>query len=91
MYVNLAILAAFVFIYSMVAGRIEKMPISGPIVFTAFGVMTGPLGLGILELHVDMEGLRTIAELTLALVLEERDPELAEQIGQKVLFQVISP
>lgn len=38
MYANLAILAAFVFIYSIVAGRIEKMPISGPIVFTALGL-----------------------------------------------------
>ena len=69
MYANLAVLAAFVFTYSIIAGRIEKMPISGPIVFTAFGVIVGPMGLGILDMEVDGEELRTIAELTLALVL----------------------
>jgi NhaP-type Na+/H+ or K+/H+ antiporter len=38
-------------------------------VFTAFGLALGPLGLGLLSLDVDKEGLRTLAELTLALVL----------------------
>ncbi|MGB5528172.1 MAG: cation:proton antiporter [Gemmatimonadota bacterium] len=69
MYANLAILAAFVFVYGIVAGRVDRMPISGPIVFTAFGLVFGPLGLGLLTFEVDGGGLRTLAELTLALVL----------------------
>lgn len=69
MYASLTILAAFVFIYSVVAGRIEKMVISGPIVFTAFGLVMGPLGMNLLKINVNGEGMRTLAELTLALVL----------------------
>ena len=45
MYQHLAILAAFVFVYSAVAGRMEKMPISGAIVAMGFGLACGPLGL----------------------------------------------
>jgi len=69
MYQHLAILAAFVFVYSAVAGRVEKMSISGAIVAMGFGLACGPLGLRIFTPHVDGELLRTLAELTLALVL----------------------
>ena len=69
MYADLALLGLFVFIYSVIAGGVERTPITGPIVFTAFGLALGPVGLGWLQLEVDHEGLRTLAELTLALVL----------------------
>jgi len=69
MYENLALLAGFVFLFSLVSGGLKRTPISGPIVFTAFGMAFGPLGLGLLSMNVDTEGLRTLAELTLALVL----------------------
>ncbi len=69
MYQNLAILAVFVFLYSLVCGGLERTPINGAIVFTAFGLILGPLGFGVLRFNVDAEGLRTLAELTLALVL----------------------
>lgn len=69
MYVTLAILAVFVFLYSITSGGLERTPINGAIVFTAFGLVFGPLGLGLLDLDVGAEGLRTIAELTLALIL----------------------
>jgi len=69
MYENLTILAAFVFLYSIVAGRLERTPINGALVFTAFGLAFGPIAIGLLDLDVDTEGLRTLAELTLALVL----------------------
>jgi NhaP-type Na+/H+ or K+/H+ antiporter len=69
MYSNLAILAAFVFFYSIVAGRLEKTPLSGALVFVLFGLIFGPLGLDFLKLRVDAELLSNLAELTLALVL----------------------
>jgi NhaP-type Na+/H+ or K+/H+ antiporter len=69
MYETLAILAAFLFVYSGVAGRLERTPISGPVVFLAFGLAAGPFGLGLFKLDVNAEALKTIAELTLALVL----------------------
>ena len=69
MYENGAMLAVFLVIYSAIAGRIERSLISGPIVFTAVGFILGADGLGILRIRIDGEGLRLLAELTLAMVL----------------------
>ena len=69
MYQNGAILAAFLLIYSAVAGRIERSWISGPIVFVAVGFILGPDALAVFRLNITGEGLRVLAELTLAMVL----------------------
>jgi sodium/hydrogen antiporter len=69
MYENAALLAVFLLIYSAVAGRIERSFISGPIVFTVAGFILGPDGLGVLHINITGEGLRFLAELTLAMVL----------------------
>ena len=69
MYETLAILAVFVFLYSITSGGLERTPINGAIVFTAFGLLFGPLGFDLLKLDVDVEGVRTLAEMTLALIL----------------------
>jgi hypothetical protein len=45
MYENLALLAGFVLLYSLVARGVERTWVSGPIVFTAFGLLIGPIGL----------------------------------------------
>ena len=45
---NLAILGTFIFLYSIVSGRLEKTPINGALVFIAFGLVVGPL---VLNLH----------------------------------------
>ena len=69
MYVELAILALFIFIYSMVAGRIERSAISGPMVFVVAGFLMGPFGFGWLKGDSTSSDLRTLADLTLALIL----------------------
>ncbi len=69
MYVNLAIVAAFAFIYSSIAGRIEKSMVTGPILFIAFGLICGPFGIGILDIKIENVELRVIADITLALIL----------------------
>jgi NhaP-type Na+/H+ or K+/H+ antiporter len=69
MYQDLAILALFILVYSSVAGRVERTWISGPIVFTIFGLLIGPVGLDLLSFKTDGETLSTLAELTLAMVL----------------------
>jgi NhaP-type Na+/H+ or K+/H+ antiporter len=69
MYENLAFLAVFVFLYSIVSGGLERTLFSGALVFTAFGLLFGPLGLGVMHLSLDQEVLRLLAELTLAMVL----------------------
>jgi NhaP-type Na+/H+ or K+/H+ antiporter len=69
MYEILAVLAGFGLIYSVIAGRVERTWISGPIVFTAFGVLLGPVGVNLLATERNPELLKSMAELTLALVL----------------------
>jgi NhaP-type Na+/H+ or K+/H+ antiporter len=69
MYETLALIAAFIFLYSISSLSLERTPINGAVLFTAFGLIFSPLGLGLLNLELDAEGLRTLAELTLALVL----------------------
>ncbi len=69
MYENMAILAVFVFLYSIACGGLERTPINGAVVFVFLGLVFGPLGLGLLVLKVDAEALSTLAEMTLALVL----------------------
>jgi len=68
-YQDLAILALFVLVYSSIAGRVERTWVSGPIVFTIFGLLIGPVGLDLMSFKADGETIRTLAELTLALVL----------------------
>ncbi len=69
MYEDLALLAGFVLLYSTVAGGIERTWVSGPIVFTVFGVLIGPAGFDLLAFEAGGEALRNLAEMTLALVL----------------------
>ena len=69
MYSNLAIMTLFAFAFSVIAGRVERSAVSGPIIFIAFGLIAGPFGLGILDLDVKAVELRVVADLTLALVL----------------------
>ena len=47
----------------------ERTWISGPIVFTCFGLLVGPLGLDLLSWETDGETIRSLAEVTLAMVL----------------------
>ena len=56
-------------VYVFVAGRLERTPFSGALVFTGIGLLLGPIGLGVLDLGLDNDGLKLLAELTLALVL----------------------
>jgi hypothetical protein len=69
MYENAAMLAAFLLVYSAIAGRVERSWISGPIVFTGVGFILGPDGVGLLRINISGEGLHLLAELTLAMVL----------------------
>lgn len=69
MYENTAILAAIVLIYSAFAGRVARSWLSGPILFTAAGLVAGPLGFDILRLEITSADLKVLAEAALAMVL----------------------
>jgi NhaP-type Na+/H+ or K+/H+ antiporter len=68
-YQTLAVLAAFAFLYSVVASGLERTPINGALVYLFAGLACGPYGLGLVELNVEAEGVKGLAEFTLALVL----------------------
>ena len=68
-YQILAITAAFVFCYCLVATRLERTKFNGPLVFVACGLILGPYCLGLVAMDVDGETLKTLAEITLAVVL----------------------
>jgi len=68
-YQILAVVAAFTFLYSLVASRLDRTPISGALVYVLAGVICGPNCLGLVDLNIKAEGLSWLAELTLAVVL----------------------
>jgi hypothetical protein len=48
MYQNLALLAAFLLVYSLFAGRFESRLLNGPLMFMLAGLILGPAFLGLL-------------------------------------------
>jgi NhaP-type Na+/H+ or K+/H+ antiporter len=69
MYIELAIFALFVFCYTLVPGRLERAPASGPIVFVAAGFIMGPMALAWFDGDVSRTELQVLADLTLAVIL----------------------
>jgi NhaP-type Na+/H+ or K+/H+ antiporter len=64
-----AVLAVIAFIYSVIAGRLERSLITGPMVFVVVGFLVGPFGTGWIQADVTNDDLRLLADLTLAIVL----------------------
>lgn len=69
MYEQLAVLAVFVFLFSIVSGRLERTSFSGPMIFVAAGFVMGPAVLGWFPGDNPDLLLRVLADLTLALFL----------------------
>ena len=68
-YQNLAVIAAFVFLYSLLASRLERSRINGALVYVLVGFLCSNYVFNFIDIRIGGEGLRTLAELTLALVL----------------------
>ncbi|MGL5844375.1 MAG: cation:proton antiporter [Aeromonas hydrophila] len=68
-YQNLAVLAAFLLVYSLIAGRFESRLVNGPLLFLLMGWLLGPGGIELLSLSIDSDGIKLLAELTLVIVL----------------------
>ena len=66
---GLTILAVVVVAYALVASKLDRWWISGPMVFVAAGAILGPGGLNVLPLSLTNETVLTVTELTLALLL----------------------
>jgi NhaP-type Na+/H+ or K+/H+ antiporter len=68
-YQVLTLVAAFAFIYSLIASRLEKTPVNGALVYVAVGVLLGPQVLGLVDLKADGETISWLAEIALAICL----------------------
>ena len=68
-HVGLALLAVFILLFGMISKRLESLPITPAMVFSALGIAVGPLGFGVIEVGADEGILSALAEATLLLVL----------------------
>lgn len=68
-YQAVAIIAAFAFLYSIFASRLERTPINGALIYLIAGFLCGPYVLRLLNIEIGGEGLSSLAELALALLL----------------------
>jgi NhaP-type Na+/H+ or K+/H+ antiporter len=68
-YEILAVFAAFAFVYSLIASRLEQTPVNGAVVYVAAGMLFGPYLLGLVDLRVESEAVRELAEIALAICL----------------------
>ena len=66
---GLTVLAVVVVAYTLVASKLDRWWITGPMVFVVAGTILGPGGLDVLPLSLTNETVVTITELTLALLL----------------------
>jgi len=68
-FTEIAIVAGLVATYALVAGRLDRSPITAPMVFCLGGLVLGSDATGLVELHVDDATVGLVAEITLVLVL----------------------
>jgi sodium/hydrogen antiporter len=90
---GLTTLAVVVVAYTLVASKLDRWWITGPMVFAAAGAVLGPGGLDVLPLSLTSESVLIITELTLALLLFSdastvrlRDVEGDSGLPRRLLF-----
>ena len=90
---GLTALAVVVCLYTVVASKLDRWWITGPMVFVAAGAVLGPAGLAVLPLALGDETVLTVTELTLALLLFSdastvrlRDVEGDSLLPRRLLF-----
>ena len=66
---TIVVVAFCVFAFGLVSHRIEKSPLTAPMLFVAIGLVAGPFGLGLINLSLDGATTHIIIEVTLVLVL----------------------
>ena len=66
---GLTALAVVVVAYTLVASKLDRWWISGPIVFVTVGAILGPAALNLLPFSLSNQAVLTVTELTLALLL----------------------
>jgi NhaP-type Na+/H+ or K+/H+ antiporter len=90
---GLTILAAVFALYALLAGRLDRLSVTAPMVFVVVGAVLGPGGVGLLKLSFSNETILAITEITLALLLfadastvRLRDVEGDASLPSRLLF-----
>ncbi len=90
---GLCVFAIVVVVYTLVAARLDRWWITGPMVFVAVGTILGPGVLGVFPASLSSKAILTITELTLALLLFSdastvrlRDVESGASLPARLLF-----
>lgn len=69
MYLGLAGFAILAFLYSLIAGKVQRLPLSAPIIFVAAGIAMSPLGLNWFSPQAAEVNGKPLIDVTLALIL----------------------
>lgn len=68
-HIVILIIALVVLLYGYISKWLARFDISGPMVFTAFGLLLSPFGLDVTQVKVDAEFVTIMVEIALVLVL----------------------
>lgn len=68
-HIVILIIALLVLLYGYISKALSRLNISGPMVFTSFGLLLSPLGLNLTQVEVDSSFVKIIVEIALVLVL----------------------
>ena len=67
--VYLGAVGLVIVVSGLVSGFVERGPLSQVLVFVGLGVLVGPAGFGVIDLGIDSPAVRTLASISLVLVL----------------------
>ena len=66
---TLVTVALCVFAFGLASRRIERSPLTAPMLFSTIGLLAGPMCFGLIDLHIDGATTHVVIEVTLVLVL----------------------
>jgi NhaP-type Na+/H+ or K+/H+ antiporter len=63
------VLTLLVLCYAVVSGLVKRWHIAPALIFMILGIVLGPFGLGVLDVHTDTGSFTTLAQLALTVIL----------------------
>ncbi|MEA2074062.1 MAG: cation:proton antiporter, partial [Campylobacterota bacterium] len=63
------IVASIVLCYGVLSNLLEKFYVSGPMIFLLFGILLSPLGFDLVEISLNSEIVKSVAQIALVIVL----------------------
>jgi NhaP-type Na+/H+ or K+/H+ antiporter len=69
MFLGMAIVAVLIFVYGTFAVRLGRWSVTMPMIFMTAGFLFGPGGANLLPISFEAEGMKTLTEVTLAVLL----------------------